>query len=131
MNWKLVMELSLFGLVMAAASVSLIPPSVEPYCWFVIFITCAILIAKRADGKYFLHGFCVSLVNSIWITGAHVAFFALYLANHPKEAALLTRMPLPDSPRLMMLFTGPLFGILFGLILGTFSFVAGKMLRKA
>ena len=68
MNWKLVMQLSMFGLVMGIATVFVIPPAVEPLVWLAIFITCAVLIARRTTEKRFLHGLSVSVVNSVWIT---------------------------------------------------------------
>jgi hypothetical protein len=55
-NWKLIFQLSLFGLAMAIATVYWIPQNVEPFFWLVIFIICAYLIAKRCSDKYFLHG---------------------------------------------------------------------------
>ena len=130
MNWKLILQLSLFGLAMAFATVFWIPGNIEMLFWIPIFIICAYLIAKKCSSKYFLHGFMVSIFNSVWITSAHIIFYDTYIANHQQEAEMLTKMPMPDAPRLMMLMMGPLFGILFGLILGLFAFVAGKLVKK-
>ena len=130
MNSKLIFQLSLFGLAMAFATVFWIPTNIEPVCWLLIFAVCAYLIAKRSPGKYFLHGFLVSLVNCVWITAAHVGLYSSYMAHHPEMAAMSARMPLPDHPRLMMALTGPVFGILSGLVLGLFSFFAGKLVKK-
>ena len=131
MNWKLILQLSLFGLVMAIATVSVIPSNIEPIFWLLIFLLCAYVIARRAPGSYFLHGLAVSLVNSIWITGAHVAFVTTYMAHHAKEAEMMATMPLATHPRLMMLLTGPIVGFLSGLVLGLFAFVASKIVRRA
>ena len=130
LDWRLIFQLSLFGLAMAIATVFVIPSSVEPIFWLAIFVTCAYLIAKKAPGKFFLHGFLVSLVNCFWITTAHIVLVDSYLARHPNEAEMVTKMPMPDSPRLMMLMTGPIVGIVSGLVLGLFSFVAGKIVKK-
>jgi hypothetical protein len=130
MNWKLILLLSLFGLGMAISTVYLIPSNVEPAYWAVIFIICAYFIGKKCSGKYFLHGLFVGLVNCIWITSAHIIFFETYLASHNQEAAMLAKMPMPDSPRLMMLITGPIFGVFSGLFLGLFSFIASKITKK-
>jgi hypothetical protein len=130
LDWRLIFQLSLFGLAMAIATVFVIPSSVEPIFWLAIFVTCAYLIAKKAPGKFFLHGFLVSLVNCFWITTAHIVLADSYLARHPNEAEMMTKMPMPDSPRLMMLMTGPIVGIVSGLVLGLFSFIAGKMVKK-
>src|SRR5687768_10396172 len=107
MNWKLIFQLSLFGLAMGIATVFWIPSGVEPLFWLVIFLFCAWVIGLRCSDKYFLHGFTVSLVNSIWITSAHMIFSSTYLANHPQEAEMMKNFPLSDNPRLMMLMTGP------------------------
>ena len=131
MNWKLIFQLSLFGLVMAVATVFWIPSKIEPVFWLIIFVICAYLIAKNCSGKYFLHGFLVSLVNCVWITAAHVLFFTTYMANHPEMRTMSAQMPLQSHPRLMMLIMGPFFGVIFGLVLGLFAFIAGKIIKKS
>jgi len=130
MNKKLIFQLSLFGLAMAFATVYFIPSDIEPFCWLAIFIVCAYLIAKNSTRKYFLTGLCVSLINAVWITSIHILLFDKYIANHPQEAEMMTKMPMPDSPRLMMLMTGPLVGIVSGLVLGLFAFIASKIMKK-
>lgn len=130
MNFKLILQLSLFGLVMAFATVYVIPSQIEPAFWLPIFLTCAIIIARSCSSRYFLHGFLTSLVNCVWITGAHVLLFDSYLARHPREAAMLTKMPLPDSPRLMMLMMGPVIGVVSGIVLGLFATVASLILKR-
>jgi hypothetical protein len=129
MNWKLIFQLSLFGLAMAFATVFVIPSKIEPAFWLVIFLICAYLIAKRNPGLHFVHGLLVGLVNSVWITSAHVFFFDAYIARHPQEAAMMQNSPLHVSPRLMMAITGPVVGLLSGVILGVFAFVAGKLVK--
>jgi hypothetical protein len=129
MNWKLIFALSMFGLAMGIATVFVIPSNIEPAFWLVIFVICGFLIAKRAPGKHFLHGLCVSLVNSVWITGSHIAFFDTYVANHPQEAAMMQNMPI--AGRLAMAVTGPIVGVISGLILGLIAFVMGKFVKPS
>ena len=131
LDGKLILALSLFGAAMAILTVYVIPSNVEPIVWLAIFLVCAYVIAKKAPGRFFLHGFLVSLVNSVWITGAHVALAGPYLARHANEAQMMARMPMPDSPRAMMLMTGPVVGIVSGLVLGLFAFVASKLVKKS
>ena len=130
MNKKLIFQLSLFGLAMAIATVYVIPSRIEPLFWLVIFVICSYIIAKQCTEKYFLHGLCVSLVNAVWITAAHIILFDTYIANHAQEAAMMAKMPMPDSPRLMMLMTGPLIGLVSGIVLGLFAFIASKIIKK-
>jgi len=130
MNWKLIVQLSMFGLAMSVATVYLISSTIEPIFWLVIFAISAWLIATRAPGRYLLHGVMVGIVNSIWITSAHVLLFTDYVANHPQEAAMMASMPLPDSPRLMMALTGPIIGVVSGLVIGVFAVIASKILTR-
>jgi len=132
MNWKLLLTLSLFGLIMAAATVSLIPEKTEPAFWLVIFIFCAYIIAKRCTGRYFLHGFVLSLLNSIWITAIHIIYWSTYMHNHADMDP--AKMHIPASmwmhPRRFTLITGPIFGVIFGLVQGLFAFIASKIVKK-
>ncbi len=131
MNWKLIFQLSLFGLAMGIATVFLIPSNVEPFFWLVIFLVCAYIIAKSASARYFLHGFVLGLANCVWITGAHIVFFTQYIARHAREAAMMNSMPMPDRPRLMMAMVGPIVGIVSGIVIGILAAIAAKILRRA
>jgi lysylphosphatidylglycerol synthetase-like protein (DUF2156 family) len=129
MDWKLVFRLSLFGLAMAVATVFWIPTNIEPLFWLVIFLVCAYLIARSRRDKHFLHGMCVSLVNCVWITGAHVLLAGTYLARHPQEAEMMKSMPTSFSPRLLMAVTGPVVGVTSGLVLGLFAWATSKFVK--
>ena len=126
MNGKLLLLLSMFGLVMALATVFVIPPAVEPFCWLLILPVCAYYIARRAPGSYFLHGLLLGILNSVWITGAHLLLFDQYLAHHPREAEMLRTMPL--APRPMMLLTGPIVGVVSGIVLGILALIVHRVL---
>ena len=99
MNWKLVLQLSLFGLAMGVGTVFFIPSTIEPFFWLIIFLVSAYLIATRCSDRHFVHGVAVGLANSVWVTGSHVLLFSRYIANHPREAAMMSSMPLPTHPR--------------------------------
>lgn len=115
---------------MGIATVFWIPSTIEPFFWLAIFIVCAYILATKTTGKYFLHGFLVSVVNSVWIISAHVLLFDAYVARHASEAAMMSQMPLPNSPRLMMMITGPIIGVISGVVLGLFTILAGKLVPK-
>jgi len=113
---------------MAIATVFVIPSSIEPIFWLVIFIVCAVIIARQVPSRRFLHGLMVGIVNSIWVTGAHILFFNAYIANHAKEAAMMQNSPMP--PRVMMAVIGPVIGVISGIVLGLFAWIAGKFVRR-
>jgi hypothetical protein len=126
-NWKVIFQMSLFGLAMGIATVFLIPSSIEPLFWLGIFGITAFFIASRCSGRYFVHGLLVGVANSVWITASHILLFDRYIANHPQEAAMMSSMPLPDSPRLMMALVGPVIGVVSGLVIGALAVLAARM----
>jgi hypothetical protein len=127
MNWKLIFQLSLFGLVMGVGTVWVIPSTLEPFLWLVVFVASAYLIATRAADRYFLHGVALGLANCVWVTGAHVLWFSQYIANHPREASMMQSMPLPTHPRLKMVITGPVVGLISGIVIGLFAVIAHRL----
>lgn len=129
-NWRLVFGLSLFGLAMAITTIAVIPSQMEPVFWLVIFLFCANVIGRRAREHSFIHGLLVGIANSVWVTAAHVTFFHQYLAHHAREAAMMSSMPMPDRPRLMMLLIGPMVGIISGVIIGLLALVSGRLFGR-
>jgi len=127
-NGRLILALSMFGLAMGILTVFVIPSRAEPFYWLAIFIACALLIARRAPSRPFLHGLFTGLLNSVWVTAAHVLFAGTYLSRHPSEAGMVAGSPLP--PRVMMLLTGPLIGLASGIVLGLFAIVATRLRRR-
>jgi hypothetical protein len=131
MNWKLIFQLSLFGLAMGVATVYFIPSKIEPAFWLVIFLYCAYVIAKCSGGRHFLHGLLLGLANSVWITLAHVLLFDRYVAGHAQEAAMMQNPSLPLEPRAMMAVVGPVVGLISGVVLGLFALAAGKLVKSS
>ena len=130
MNWKIIFQLSVFGLIMAFGTISLIPEQFEFIFWLLIFAFCAYVIARTNRRKFFLHGFWVSMVNSIWLTVIHVLFYNTYAAHHPQVVKAVGTLPLATHPRLLMVLMAPIYGCVFGLILGLFSFIASKIVSS-
>lgn len=130
MDWKLILKLSMFGLGMGVATIGVIPPNIEPAFWAVIFVMCAYLIARNCNGRHFAHGVFLGLINSLWVTTLHLLFYRQYLAKHPIEADMMKSMPSPDMARLMMALTGPLIGVLSGIVIGLLAWAAGRFLKR-
>jgi len=128
MNWKLIFALSLFGLAMGVATVFVVPSKVEPIYWLVIFVVCAVIIARAGVPKPFLHGLLVSVVNSVWIIAAHEIFFDRYVAGHPEEASMPTG---GIPPRVFMVIFGLIIGVVSGLVLGLFAWTASRFVKPA
>jgi len=131
MNWKLILQLSLFGVAMGLATVFFIPQHVEWLFWLIIFVVCAYIIAHACLSGRFWHGLLLGIANSVWITAAHIVFFTHYLATHAQEAAMMKTMPLPDSPRLTMALFGPIIGVLSGIVIGLLALLTGLLVKPS
>lgn len=132
MNWKIIFQLSVFGLIMAVGTISLIPEKIEPFFWLVIMLFSAWVIAKTCPDKYFLHGFLVGLANCFWITLTDILLYNTYISHHADMASMNNSMPDPiiHHPRIGMVLAYIVIGIASGLIIGLFSFIASKIVKK-
>ena len=130
MNWKLIFQLSLFGLAMGLATVFVIPSTVEPAFWVVIFLVCAYIIAYRCHDKRFQHGVFLGMANCVWITSCHLLFFDQYLGHHPQESAMMLSTPMPIPPQLLMVMVGSAIGFISGVVIGVLAVIAGKVLHR-
>jgi hypothetical protein len=131
MDGKLIFNLSLFGVAMAFAGVFGLTGNAEPIVWLFIFALYAVIIARRAPGKFFLHAFLASLLNGVWIAIIHSAFFPAFIAHNPGLMDQYNRMPHSLPPRAMMFVMGPIIGALSGLIAGLFAVFGGMMMKRA
>ena len=130
MNWNLIVRLSFFGFIMGAVSILTISIFWFTVLWLIIYGACVFVIAKRCTEKYFLNGFMLSMLNMGWATGFHIIFYTIYLTNNPIIELLYTLLPYSEFPRLGMIFMAPVFGAVFGLFVGFFSFLVAKVIGK-
>jgi hypothetical protein len=130
MKWSLVFLLSAFGLVMGFGTVYFIPVTIEPFCWGLIFVISAFIIAKYCREEYFLNGLALSIINAIWMTVLHLTFFSAYAANHVTEMEIIERLLMPDEPQIILFFVGILSGAASGVVLGLLSFNAAKLINN-
>lgn len=127
MNWRLLLYLSFFGAAMAIATISFIPIMVEPVLWLAIFGFCSYSIAKNCDSRFFFHGFILSIINCIYISAFHTAFFDSYSAAHPE---FINSLPQGVNPRMASAASGVMIGVASGVIQGLLCLAAAKMQKK-
>jgi uncharacterized membrane protein len=131
MNWKLILLLSVFGVVMGVISLFGWTQGIEPLLWLAIFILYAWWIARNCERLYFLHGLLVSVLNGIWISIIHAAFYSLYVKNNPQVVGAFKSLPPTLDPRVLMLIIGPIVGAITGLVAGLFAYIAARILKKS
>ena len=130
MNWKLILQLSLFGLAMGVATVFVIPSTIEPMFWLFIWVLSAYLIAKGTRDLRFLHGLLVGLANSVWIIAAHVSLYDAYAARHAKEVAMMQSDFRCRAAEVAGGVLGIPAGLVSGIVIGLFALIAGKLVAQ-
>ncbi len=132
MKWKLILRLSLIGLVLALGSIVFISPNFESLLWLGVLIYYAQALGNGTRTLLFLHGLLLGILNSIWVVAIHASFLSRYLATHPREVSMLDMVraaKIPADPRVIMAFTGITVGILEGIVIGVFAMIAGMMVK--
>lgn len=131
MNWKLIFALALFGVAMGIASVlGFYPPSLEWLLWLIIALFCAWIITKQITAKLFLHGFMVGLLDGLIAPIITAVFFSTYIAHNPTYADQAKRLPAGLDVRTFSFILAPVIGVVYGLVLGFFTWLAGKISKK-
>jgi hypothetical protein len=130
MNWKLIFQLSLFGLAMGIATVYVIQSQFEFFFWLPIFVISAYFIAKNCIDSHFANGFMLGIFNSIWISITHIILYDAYIDHHAQEAVLYHNPGIPVPPKAAMFVIGLVIGVASGLVIGLFAFIASKIVKK-
>jgi hypothetical protein len=126
MNWVIVIVLGLLGVVMGTLSVNGYTQRIEPLLWLLLMAVATIVVVKNVSTGVFLHGFCIGMVWGILNGVIQCLFFDRYLISNPDlkdQFGKVTFMPVRYFP----LLTGPLTGIVAGLILGGVSVLVKKI----
>jgi uncharacterized membrane protein len=113
-------------------SIFTLAPTTEFFVWIGVTLVSAAVIGKYASGRWFLHGFILAIVNTFWITITQVLFFYTYIATHPEYIQMTQRLPeaLAAHPKRLILYRSPVIAILSSVILGLFSWIAGRAMNR-
>ena len=131
MNWKLILQLSLFGIAMGLGTAFFIPSRLEVALWPIVFLFSAYAIAKYSIGLRFLHGLLVGLFDSLLKTSVHMVFFSFYVARHTHEMEMIRQMTNTFSPRQLILLSSPVWGLVFGTAIGLLAMLLGVFVKPA
>jgi hypothetical protein len=131
MNWKLILRLAIFGIAMGLGTVFFIPSTVEPIVWLIVFLLSAYAIAKYCVRLRFLNGLLVGLLDSLFKTTVHMIFFTSYVTRHSHEMAMIRQMTTAISPRQLIALSSPVWGLVFGTVIGLLAMLLGILVRPA
>ena len=131
MNWKLILQLAVFGIAMGLGTVFFVPSTVEPILWLIVFLLSAYAIAKHCVRLRFLNSMLVGLLDSLLKTSVHMVFFSSYVARHAHEIAMIRQMTSAISPRQLIVLSSPVWGLVFGTVLGLLTLLLGIFIKPA
>lgn len=130
MNIRLILMLSLFGLVAAVASIlGYLQSGLETVVTAVIAIVCSLVLARQAPGKFFLHGLVTGFISGALMSLAQAAFMSTYLAHNPKAAETFKTLPANMTPAILVLVMTPLTAGLNGAVTGLLTWLAVRFMR--
>ena len=130
MNWRLIFLLSLFSIVLAAASILGFIQSFEWLMWLVVGIYCGWQFAGKVTDDFFLHGFYLGILNGILNSTFKAVFFHAYISNNPRMAHEFANLPQDLSPQLVLLIMGPIIGAFSGVVFGVLAFLASRVRKR-
>ena len=130
MNWKLILSLSGFGVLMGVLSVLGFTQGVEGWLWLALGIFCAGWMGTKLAERRFLHGFLTGLIGGAVAPVIQAVFFSTYVANNPEFMDAVGQLPPGISPRLIAVVAIPVGGLLSGVVLGLLTMLAGKFLYR-
>jgi hypothetical protein len=130
MNWKIILLLSLFGVVMGIASLFGISQGVEWILWIIIAFASAFILSVNVTNKFFAHALFIGLLDGIYPSVIQLAFFDTYILNNPQLLEGFQQLPATVEPRLFVLVIGPFIGIVYGLFIGLITRIIEKFRKK-
>ena|SRR5688572_5954999 len=131
MNWKIILGLSLFGILMGVLSVFGLTGGLEWLLWLIIALISAVVIERSAPKLHVTSGFLVGFLDSLF-SGIIVAFFwERYLLQNPDVLNRLAEMPEGLAPEFFMIIASVLIGFIYGLFIGLVVFLIRKTKRRS
>jgi hypothetical protein len=130
MNWRLIISLSLLGIVFGVASVFGFTSGLEWFTWLCIGVYSAWKFARRSRDELFLHGFYLGILAGCFSSIIQALFISSYLANNPRMVEALDALPHGLHPAAVVLIMGPIIGTVSGVVFGVLALIVGKLLRR-
>lgn len=126
MNWTLIILLSLFGAIMGFLSVKGYTGKLEPVLWILFGIISSLVLSKNVENKVFMHALLIGLFWGVLNAIIQSSFFEQYLTNNP---SIQDRFKSTGSikPQLFVLITGPVIGLITGLVLWGLTLLLRKL----
>ncbi len=131
MNWKLIGIISSSGILMGFLTVLGINRNIELIIWIILALIALIILIKKLNRRYFLHGFTAGFLAAVFATSIQIIFYSTYLQNNPNLKEQLNQLPQGFDLRHFFILIVPMIGIISGLTLGIITLVVSLFLHKS
>ena len=98
----------------------------EPFLWLLFGIITALILSKNAHNRTFLHGLLIGLFWGVLNGIVQSVFFDQYLANNSNLQERFKQSTF-IQPKYLVLVTGPVVGLITGLVLGGMAMLFKKI----
>ncbi len=127
MNWKTILLLTLLGTAIAVASVFGVINSNNMMIYMLIFsIISGFIISRTGGTSPFMSGVMVGLFTGIIGSVIQAVMLNTYLKNNPNSLDGFKNITTNLAPEYVMLFSGPFFGIGYGIVAGLVAYLMRK-----
>jgi len=130
MNWKIILSLTFVGiLIFIGSTFGVIPAGKEWIGWIILGIISGIVISRTCS-RVFMHGVVTGLITGIIGSVIQSVFFDSYLLHNPSSLDGFKQLPVSLAPQYVILFSGPFFGIAYGIVVGLIAIIVSGISRK-
>ena len=130
MNWKTILLLSLFAILMGFLSVFGIIPDFEWLMWLVIAIVSGYVLNKQTKKLLFTHAVVTGIIMGVFNAVIQSVLFDTYLLTDPQIEGL-SQWPTTIEPQYFLLIAGPFIGIVYGFVIGLFALIMKKISKSS
>ena len=128
-SWVLVFLLSTFGALVGLGTVLGMKIENEIFLWCLIFVVYTLIIAKNAPSAFFKHIYITFIVDAIWISTLHIAYFSRYAWNNPFRTQMNFEYTQYIPSRVMEVIIQVVFCSILGSISGLITLYARRFIK--
>lgn len=129
MKWRLMVSLSVFGVLMGGASVFGFTQGIEWLLWLIIALISAFLMARSLQTRFFASAFLTGLLMSLLNGLTQSVFFQTYLAHNVPVAEGFQQFQEGLNPRVFVLFSSVVIGSIYGALIGLLTLLGRKFIK--
>jgi len=131
MNFKLILLLSLFGLVIGITNTFFLQAvTILPLFWILAFTVSPYIIAKKLNSDYFNNAMLLGALYWVWIGGLNLIFFKYYNASNYEAMEYSGSVMHENAPHFFMVIFDMFYAFASSMGIGLLTLLATKLVKK-